>query len=175
MIVGKVKIQKYRSIDDVMISFPENKPVVLFGPNNAGKFNILSAIDCLIDEKYPTYIEMLEGDYFMRDKATYPTASILDWFLDAYYIDYRGISYQKVALTYDYNGDLTENLIHDGFGNRLYITNEQRTACQSYLIYAERNIQSAFNYGSKYSLLSKFSHQIHKVLSAVHKEELQRG
>lgn len=78
MIVGKVKIQKYHSIDDVMISFPENKPLVLFGPNNAGKFNILSAIDCLIDEKYPTYIEMLEGDYFMRDKATYPTASILD-------------------------------------------------------------------------------------------------
>src|SRR5699024_3459745 len=30
----------------------------------------------------------------------------------------------------------------------------------------------AFNYGSKYSLLSKFSHQIHRALSAEHKEEL---
>lgn len=54
----------------------------------------------------------------------------------------------------------------------MYITNEQRAACQSYLIDAERNIQSAFNYGSKYSLLIKFSHQIHKALSAAHKEEL---
>lgn len=54
----------------------------------------------------------------------------------------------------------------------MYITNEQRAACQSYLIDAERNIQSAFNYGSKYSPLSKFSHQIHKALSATHKEEL---
>ena len=172
MKVEKIRIQKYRSIDDIMILFPENKPVVLFGPNNAGKSNILSAIDRLIGEKYPTYIEMLESDYFMRDKATYPTASIAARFSEAYYIDRRGASYQTIALTYGYNGDLTENLIHDGFGNRLYVTNEQRTACQSYLIDAERNIQSAFNYGSKYSLLSKFSHQIHKALSAAHKEEL---
>lgn len=115
---------------------------------------------------------MLESDYFKRDKVTYPTASIFARFSDTYYVDPRGTPYQTVALTYGYNGDLTENLIHDGFGNRLYVTNEQRVACQSYLIDAERNIQSAFNYGSKYSLLSKFSHQIHKALSAAHKVEL---
>lgn len=171
MKIEKIKVQKYRSIDDVVISFPENKPVVLFGPNNAGKSNILSAIDRLIGEKYPTYIEMLESDYFMRDKNTYPTASITAQFSDPYYSDRRG-TYKTIVLTYGYNGNLTENLIHDGFGNRLYITNEQRTVCQSYLIDAERNIQSAFNYGSKYSLLSKFSHQIHKALSTAHKEEL---
>ena len=172
MRLEKIKITKYRSVDDVVISFPKDKPVVLFGPNNAGKSNILSAIDRLLGEKYPTYIEMLESDYFKRDKSTYPTASIIAHFSDAYYIDRRGTSYNTIALTYGYNGDLTENLIHDGLGNRLYVTNEQRAACQSYLIDAERNIQSAFNYGSKYSLLSKFSHQIHKALSATHKEEL---
>ncbi len=172
MRVENIRIQKYRSIDDVVISFPANKPVVLFGPNNAGKSNILSAIDRLLGEKYPTYIEMLESDYFMRDKATHPTASIAAQFSEAYYIDRRGVSYQTIVLTYGYNGDLTENLIHDGHGNRLYVTNEQRAACQSYLIDAERNMQSAFNYSSKYSLLSKFSHQIHKALSATHKEEL---
>ena len=66
MRVENIRIQKYRSIDDVVISFPANKPVVLFGPNNAGKSNILSAIDRLLGEKYPTYIEMLESDYFIR-------------------------------------------------------------------------------------------------------------
>lgn len=172
MRVEKIKISKYRSIDKLEITFPENKPVVLFGPNNAGKSNILSAINRLIGEKYPTYIEMIESDYFMRDKDSYPTASIAARFSDAYYIDNRGKSYEKIYLTYGYKGNLTENLIHDGNGKRLYITNEQRAACQSYLIDAERNIQSAFNYGSKYSLLSKFSHQIHKALSATHKEEL---
>lgn len=172
MRIEKIRIQKYRSIDSVTISFPENKPLVLFGPNNAGKSNILSAIDRLLGERYPTYIEMLESDYYMRDKNTYPTATIMARFSDAYYIDKRGNSYKTVAVTYGYNGDLTENLIHDGMGTRLYVSNEQREVCQSYLIDAERNIQSAFNYGSKYSLLSKFSHQIHKALSSEHKEEL---
>ena len=47
MRIEKIRIQKYRSIDDVIITFPEGKPLVLFGPNNAGKSNILSAINRL--------------------------------------------------------------------------------------------------------------------------------
>lgn len=172
MRIEKIRIKRYRSIDDIMISFPENKPLVLFGPNNAGKSNILSAMDRLLGERYPTYIEMLESDYYMRDRKSYPTATIFAQFSDAYYTDRRGVPYKTIALTYGYNGNVNDNRIHDGGDTRFYITNEQRASCQSYLIDAERNIQSAFNYGSKYSLLSKFSHQIHKALSATHKEEL---
>lgn len=172
MRIEKIRIKRYRSIDDIMISFPENKPLVLFGPNNAGKSNILSAMDRLLGERYPTYIEMLESDYYMRDRESYPTATIFAQFSDAYYTDRRGVPYKTIALTYGYNGNVNDNRIHDGGDTRFYITNEQRASCQSYLIDAERNIQSAFNYGSKYSLLSKFSHQIHKALSATHKEEL---
>lgn len=172
MRIEKIRIKRYRSIDDIMISFPENKPLVLFGPNNAGKSNILSAMDRLLGERYPTYIEMLESDYYMRDRESYPTATIFAQFSDAYYTDRRGVPYRTIALTYGYNGNVNDNRIHDGGDTRFFITNEQRASCQSYLIDAERNIQSAFNYGSKYSLLSKFSHQIHKALSATHKEEL---
>lgn len=172
MRVEKIRIQKYRSIDDITLSFPKNKPLVLFGPNNAGKSNILSAIDRLLGERYPTYIEMLESDYYMRDNDAFPTSQIVARFSDAYYTDKYGSSYNTVAVTYGYQGDPTNNIIHDGNGTRLYVSNEQRSRCQSYLIDAERNIQSAFNYGSKYSLLSKFSHHIHKALSSKHKEDL---
>lgn len=44
MRLEKIRIRNYRSIDDVTLRFPPNKPVILFGPNNAGKSNILSAI-----------------------------------------------------------------------------------------------------------------------------------
>ena len=84
MRIEKIRIQKYRSIDDVIITFPEGKPLVLFGPNNAGKSNILSAINRLLGERYPTYIEMLESDYYMRDKSTYPTTTIVARFSDSY-------------------------------------------------------------------------------------------
>lgn len=172
MRVEQIRIQKYRSIADTLISFPENKPLVLFGPNNAGKSNILSAMDRLLGERFPTYIEMLDSDYYMRDKTANPTCDISAKFSDAYYVDNRGCSYDTVTLTYGYNGNPTENLIHDGTGRKFYISGEQRACCQSCLVGAERNIQNAFNYSSKYSLLSKFSHQIHKALSTEHKEEL---
>jgi len=41
MRLEKVCIRNFRSIEDIEIIFPINKPVVLFGPNNAGKSNIL--------------------------------------------------------------------------------------------------------------------------------------
>lgn len=44
MRLEEIRIQNYRSIDDVTLRFPPNKPVILFGPNNAGKSNIWSAI-----------------------------------------------------------------------------------------------------------------------------------
>ena len=72
MHLTKFRIQHYRSIEDVEITMPEKAPLVLFGPNNAGKSNILSGIDRLLGERYPTYIEMLDSDYFQRDKVTYP-------------------------------------------------------------------------------------------------------
>lgn len=172
MKLNKVTIDYYRSIEHIDLQFPAGKPVVLFGPNNAGKSNILSAIDRLLGERYPTYIEMLDSDYYMRDKDAHPTSVISANFSEPYYYDRNGRPFYTVAVTYGYGGDLHENLIHNGNGYRLYISGEDRARCQSYLIDAERNIQSAFNYSSKYSLLSKFSHKIHQALSSEHKEEL---
>ncbi|MBE6785903.1 MAG: ATP-dependent endonuclease [Ruminococcaceae bacterium] len=175
MRLEKIRIQKYRSIDDMLIVLPENKPLILFGPNNAGKSNILSAIDRLLGERYPTYIEMLESDFYMRNKTVHPTSTIAARFSDVYYRDRYDNTYNEIAVTYGFGGNATENILHDGSGKKLFISNEDRAACQSFLIDAERNIQSAFNYGSKYSLLSKFSHQIHKALNAEHKEELSEA
>ena len=172
MRLSSITIDHYRSIENLTMVFPANRPVVLFGPNNAGKSNILSAINRILGERYPTYIEMLDSDYFKRDKENYPTASIIASFDEPLYYDRNGRGIYTVAVTYGNNGNTNDNLFHDGKGNRVYISNEQRAACQSFLIDAERSIQSAFNYSSQYSLLSKFSKRIHSALSAEHKEDL---
>ena len=73
MHLEEIRIQNYRSIDDVTLRFPLNKPVVLFGPNNAGKTNILSAILTL--RRYdPRYLE--EGKFHPMggSKAMYTTS-----------------------------------------------------------------------------------------------------
>lgn len=170
MRVTTLSIKHYRSIEDVTIRFPEGKPVVFFGPNNAGKSNILSAINRILGERHPTYVEMLDSDYYMRDKKQYPTSTIKVNFSLPVHRDRYGRTFSQIAVTYD--SIANDNSLHDGFGNRLYISNEERALCQSYLIDAERNIQGAFNYGSRYSVLSKFSHRIHDALSSEHKKEL---
>jgi putative ATP-dependent endonuclease of OLD family len=170
-----VSIHNYRSIEHIELYFPHNKPVVLFGPNNAGKSNILSAINRLLGERYPTYIEMLDSDYFKRDKTNYPTTEIYASFDEPlFYNRYKNIGYRTIGVQYDSNNPVG-NILCDEMGNKIYPSNEDRSRCQSYLIDAERNIQSAFNYSSRYSLLSKFSHKIHSALSTEHKDELSQA
>ena len=47
-------VHNFRSIKNILIKFPKNKPLVLFGPNNAGKSNILTALSIALGESYPT-------------------------------------------------------------------------------------------------------------------------
>lgn len=175
MRIKRVTIDHYRSIEHIDIDFPNNRPLILFGPNNAGKTNVLSAINRLLGERYPTYIDMLDSDYFMRNKKEYPTVDIVATFDEPLYYDKYDNGISTIAVRYGNNGDLTDNLLHNGKGKRIYPTNENRANFQSYMIDAERNIQSAFNYGSQYSLLSKFSRRIHDALSSEHKSELSEA
>lgn len=175
MKLQSVEIFHYRSIENIKLVMPNNKPLVLFGPNNAGKSNILSAINRIIGEKYPTYIEMIDSDYFLRDKMNNPKCVIEADFDEPLYYDRNNKGQDSIKVIYGYNnGNNTENLLFNRNNERIYPTNEQRANCQAYLIDAERNIQSSFNYSSSYSLLSKFSKKIHEALKADKKDELTK-
>ena len=72
MRITEFGIRNFRSIENILIKFPKNKPLILFGPNNAGKTNILTALNIALGESYPTYREMDESDSFFRDKKNHP-------------------------------------------------------------------------------------------------------
>lgn len=76
MRVKRISIGRFRSIDHVELAFPGGKPLVLFGPNNAGKSNIIAAMHRFLGEYYPPNIAMLDSDWFMRAKANYPSCFI---------------------------------------------------------------------------------------------------
>ena len=65
--LATLKISKFRSIEDATIVFPPGMPVVLFGQNNAGKSNIIRALNIIMGEQYPKTIILDESDYFLRD------------------------------------------------------------------------------------------------------------
>ena len=80
-------ISHYKSIERIIVNFPENSPVVLFGPNNAGKSNILSSINLILGEKYPANIDLDDSDYYLRKKADYPEINFKATFDGPYYND----------------------------------------------------------------------------------------
>ncbi len=55
MRLNHIVIEHYRSIEHVEIRLPYQKPLILFGPNNAGKSNIISAIDKVLGERWPLH------------------------------------------------------------------------------------------------------------------------
>ena len=64
--LATLKISTFRSIGNAAIVFPPGMPVLLFGQNNAGKSNIIRALNIIMGEQYPKTITLDESDYFLR-------------------------------------------------------------------------------------------------------------
>lgn len=156
-------IDHYRSIEHVEIRVPEGRPLILFGPNNAGKSNIISALQRALGERWPLTAELEDSDFFMRDRDSYPVSDIKINFDEPYFTNrYNGRQYRSVVLHYE--SDQAKSEFRDISGNKLYVNSESRAAIQSYLVDAERDISRQLSYYSRYSLLSKFAHAVHKSL-----------
>jgi putative ATP-dependent endonuclease of OLD family len=66
--ITSFSIKGYRSIKDkIELRFPKNVPLVLVGENNAGKTNILRAIDLVLGEFWPGSKEPEDHEFWNRD------------------------------------------------------------------------------------------------------------
>ena len=63
MFVSKLLIRNFRSIEKENICFRPGKNV-LVGKNNSGKSNIVKALDLVLGEKSPVYLDINEKDFF---------------------------------------------------------------------------------------------------------------
>lgn len=71
MYLAKLRIKNYRSIKEIDLTFKKGKNIIV-GKNNAGKSNIIKAIDILLGENSPTYIKsenITENDFYLGNKS----------------------------------------------------------------------------------------------------------
>ena len=69
MHVSRLYIENFRSIQQIDLKFMPNKNIII-GKNNSGKSNIMRAIDLMLGEKSPTYVNsenITEDDFFYCD------------------------------------------------------------------------------------------------------------
>ena len=171
MRLSKVVIDHYRSINHVEIRMPENKPLVLFGANNAGKSNIISAVQRALGERWPLTQELEDSDFYMRDKSSFPNATIACQFDSTYFVDRYANHYDNFVLRYA--ADASQSQFEDRNGRKLFISNDARSAIQSFVVDADRDIGRELSYYSRYSLLSKFSHAVHQSLTEENRTSLE--
>lgn len=76
MYVAKALIKGFRSLEDVFVNFYPGINV-LVGKNNAGKSNIIRALDIVLGEKWPTYREIGDKDFYRASSDTDPVDHFL--------------------------------------------------------------------------------------------------
>ena len=63
MYLSHLIIKNYRSIEYLCVPFSKGKNVIV-GKNNAGKSNIVKALNLVLGEKYPTFSDINENDFY---------------------------------------------------------------------------------------------------------------
>jgi putative ATP-dependent endonuclease of OLD family len=174
MKLERFKIQTFRSIENITINFPVNKPVVIFGPNNVGKSNILRSLDSLLGERYAPYLDFQDSDFFSRDREDFPNIHFSATFDEVFHSN-RGESTKTICFTTNYEGEsITESTYHFENGKKMYLKNEERDRCNFILIDAARDINRQLSYFSQYSILSKMAKRMHGVLVGKTKTQLDK-
>lgn len=163
----KILIDKYRSIDHVELYFQENAPLVLIGENNAGKSNIIKAIDLVLGEFWPGNHEPEDHEFYFRNTSQ-PIG------IEASFSDPLG-RYYKVVWKYDPANTSSHILFRgvDEYDQYKYISNEDRSELVCITISADRRLAYQLSYASKYTMLSKLMHRFHRAMET--KTDIKTG
>jgi len=162
----KIIAEDYRSIQHPLeIKFPNNMPVVLIGENNAGKSNIIRAIDLIFGEYHPKYKDLDDHDYFGRDpERQINIKTEVSGFKNklGYNQEYicEGFSFQA---TKGQENDFVA--IQDNAEENKYVSNALRNEISSIVVNGDKDLSYQLSYSSKYTLLSKVTKAFHKKLT----------
>jgi len=86
MYISKLFLKNFRSFKECTVEFANGKNVIV-GKNNCGKSNIVKALDMLVGEKFPTYINITDNDFYTFERADEETGEIHDCIEDNFYIE----------------------------------------------------------------------------------------
>lgn len=163
----QITIEGFRSISEqVVINFPESKPVVLIGENNSGKSNIIRAIELMFGEFHPKYKRLEDYDHYKRDTNNQVVieASVTDFSARlgrSSEFSCGGFKFQaQKGKENNFNAIQAE----DGREN-MYVSANLREELLCIVVNSEQNLNFQLSYASKYTLLSKVTKAFHDKLT----------
>jgi len=165
--IKSLSIQGYRSIKDkIVIDFPLSSPLALIGENNAGKSNIIRALDVILGETWPESRDPEDHEFWNRDPSNSPI-DIYVSFLDFDAQNRYGKIFKVDKFQWSYNALASGKKCKFraiSKGKEEFITNEMRENCMCVVIGADRRLSYQLSYQSKWTLLSKLMRKFHSKL-----------
>lgn len=160
--VRSLQVAGYRSVrDDILMTFPENTPVVLVGENNSGKSNVVRALDLLLGESWPGSHNPDDHEYFGRDKAN-GSIEIVAELAGVNHTDRQGTDrVEKLHWKCSATGPARFSMTLWQRGESPYVSNDTRGQCACIYIAADRRLDYQLSYASKFTFLSKLMRKFH--------------
>lgn len=162
--INKLQVRNYRSIGGwVEVAFPETGPLVLIGENNAGKSNIVRALDIALGETWPGSFNPEDHDYHQRVRDSAPMQILLD--VDGIRHMRRDLDVIQISWRYDPDEDRScafDAMLSDG--TSAWMSNAEREQLACVVVGADRRLSYQLSYTSKWTLLSRLMRRFHDVL-----------
>lgn len=163
--ITKIRIENFRSIKK--LEFEPNNLCALIGRNNAGKSNILSAIDLLLGEKWPAN-RISEDDIYNHDKSLNMRIQI--FFSESINYEYYGqtLKAEGFELRHNFNKgtnllclDKQGNCVLTKYSKELYLNSIIREQAPCISVGVNRDLVREFS-GSQWTLFGKLLKEIER-------------
>jgi putative ATP-dependent endonuclease of OLD family len=151
--LAQLKIKGYRSIkDECVIVVPAGVPLILIGDNNAGKSNIVRALDVILGEIWPSTREPEDHEFWGRQRDD---SIEIEVFWEG--LVSGGDTIERFSWTYTPGASPEPclSLAHTADARQFRPTKPLRQQCLSMVIGADRRLSYQLSYTSKWTLLSK--------------------
>lgn len=162
--VNKLQVRNYRSVGEwISIAFPEAGPLALIGENNAGKSNIVRALDIVLGETWPGSFNPEDHDYHQRDRQSLPMQILLD--VEGTRHNKSGKPIAQINWRFDPASDraCSFDAVFDD-GSTAWMGNAEREQLACVVVGADRRLGYQLSYASKWTLLSRLMRRFHDVL-----------
>ncbi|WP_421119837.1 ATP-dependent nuclease [Aquihabitans daechungensis] len=163
--ITKLKIKGYRSIDEwVTIRFPRADPLVLVGENNAGKSNVLRAMDLLIGDRWPNNYQPEDHEFYGRSSEGAEIKIIA--FVEGIQCGTCDGQIQELHWTFDSDEGRSPSYYCQGPCGHTWIKGPMRESLVCMSVGVNRDLAYQLSYNSKWTTLSKLMRKFHDRLVA---------
>ena len=165
--VRSLRIRNFKSIgDEIEVQFPPKQPLILIGENNAGKSNIVRALELLLGETWPGSYDPEDHDFHNRDRSIEPLEIRVTLEGVTHADKYKGtLSVEGLVWRYEAGEKRPFRMILSGGIENPYPSNDVREQCFCIAVGADRRLSYQLSYTSKYTFLSRLMRRFHRALS----------